>query len=529
MQPERSVDLLGGYDGMRADYRMYQTGPHRKERSGLPVSGAGADWHVNSQSQYMRMMEMSRDVFQNDPIIGMGIRRLVSNVVGDGFQPDPDTGDETVDVALKDKWKEFASKPEVQGAMSFPELERMVLSSVLRDGDLLAIPVIDNDNTGRLELFEGHQLRDPSNTQGKNVVLGVELDSSRRRLAYYVAPGGMTNSVTSVYYGTATHRIPAYGPSGEELAFHVVFADRLTQTRGVPIIQPVHDFIAYHDDIQFSQLVKQQIASCFVLLRQRAMDGPPMTGGSKNAVSESFSDGKSRNVEELYPGKEIRGAAGETISGFSPNVPNAEYFHHVSLILQIIAVNLNLPVQVLLLDPTQTNYSGWRGAIDQAKQRWREIQCSFADRFHRRVWAWKVREWAATDPYFAAASQQLPFFSRCEWHLPSWPYIDPLKDAQADNYQIQSRLNSPRRVFASRGLEYDTVIEEIISDNSNAIILAKQTAELINGQFPDDDHKVSWQEVLTVPMTNDISMSWSRSDQSNTQSVGMNNAGPANQ
>ena len=45
----------------------------------------------------------------------------------------------------------------------------------------------------------------------------------------------------------------------------------------------------------------------------------------------------------------------------------------------------------------ETNYSGFRDAIDQARQRWREVQSWMMGSFHRPVYQWKVRQWAVTD------------------------------------------------------------------------------------------------------------------------------------
>ena len=67
------------------------------------------------------------------------------------------------------------------------------------------------------------------------------------------------------------------------------------------------------------------------------------------------------------------------------------------MLLGILAVNLDLPLCVFLLDVSETNYSGFRGAIDQARQRWREIQSWMMGSFHRPVYEWKVRQWAVTD------------------------------------------------------------------------------------------------------------------------------------
>ncbi len=522
---ERPADILSGLLDMRASYRMSHTGPHKKERSGIPTYGVGADWNNSSQSTHFRMVELSRDLAVNDPIVAPGLKRLVSNIVGQGFTPDPDTGDYEVDVALKEEVEPWLADPTLQGGVSFSQLERNAFLAVLRDGDILHIPVIDPEtNTGKLQVFESHQIRDPSNVGSRNIKCGVEKNANNKHTAYYLAPE--VQSTRALYGGTASVQVPAYDAIGNRLAFFVSLIDRFTQTRGVPLVQPAYDFVSYHDDIQFAQLVKANIASCVVFLRTR-MAGSGSNFGSannSNTTNEQFSDGNTRRVEELFPGKEIYGDEGEMIQGFSPNVPNAEYFNHISLILQIISVNLDLPVQVLLLDPTQTNFSGWRGATDQAKMRWREMQDTFAHRFHRHVWAWKCRELAATKRYFAQAKERLPFYDRCIWHPPSWPYIEPMKDAQADAFQISNLLNSPRRIYAKRSLQYDTVIQEIVSDNTDAIMLAKQAAQQINTRFPDDPHQVSWQEVLTIPQTGDISQSRSMTEDSSDGSTDANNS-----
>ena len=67
------------------------------------------------------------------------------------------------------------------------------------------------------------------------------------------------------------------------------------------------------------------------------------------------------------------------------------------MLLGILAVNLDLPLCVFLLDASETNYSGFRARFDQARQRWREIQSWMMGSFHGPVYEWKVRQWAVTD------------------------------------------------------------------------------------------------------------------------------------
>src|SRR5690606_1028361 len=98
------------------------------------------------------------------------------------------------------------------------------------------------------------------------------------------------------------------------------------------------------------------------------------------------------------PGIEYTGAPGEKLTGFSPNIPNAEFFEHARLILTFVAINLDMPLQMLLLDATATNFSGWRGAFDQAKIGFRQIQSWLLKRFYAPVYEWKLRQWIAEDP-----------------------------------------------------------------------------------------------------------------------------------
>ena len=75
-------------------------------------------------------------------------------------------------------------------------------------------------------------------------------------------------------------------------------------------------------------------------------------------------------------------------SSHVPTLPGLQFFEHSQMLLGILAVNLDLPLCVFLLDASETNYSGFRGAIDQARQRWREIQSWMMGSFHGPVYEW---------------------------------------------------------------------------------------------------------------------------------------------
>ncbi len=203
---------------------------------------------------------------------------------------------------------------------------------------------------------------------------------------------------------------------------------------------------------------------------------------------------------------EIIGKPGEKLQGFSPNVPNAEYFTHVKLMLQMIGVNLGLPLCLVLMDGSETNFSGWRGAVDEARKGFRANQRNLVNRLHKPVYQWKLSQWIAEDSDLRSAADQLGAeFYRHKWNAPRWSYIDPVGDAQGDQLRLQNGLTSPRRLHAERGAEWEEVADEIVADMMYAIEAAKRASQSINAKF-NDGQPVQWRELINLPMPVGVQM-----------------------
>jgi len=122
-----------------------------------------------------------------------------------------------------------------------------------------------------------------------------------------------------------------------------------------------------------------------------------------------------------------------------------------------------------------------------------------SDQFLRPVDRWMLDYWADTDAEMDVLRTRLgKAYYGHKFNPPTWPYIDPLVDVQADMNQVSAGLNSPRRVHAARGRDYFEVVDEIIEDNFYAISKAKAAASKINGMFPNDP-PLSWREVMPMP------------------------------
>ena len=307
----------------------------------------------------------------------------------------------------------------------------------------------------QLQLLEGHTIQ--SNRAANNVVLGVELDEYRKRHRYHIKTDSIQSTGVKV---TRESTRDVRDDNGNRVLFHVYNAKRSTQTRGVTAFAPIFSTAGMFEDINFAKLVQQQIVSCFAIFREQAPSNggglPPSKAGDEfGSVSTEQTDSGVRTIKGIAPGMEFVGGSGEKLHGFSPNVPNSEYFNHVRLMLQLIGVNLGLPLCLVLMDGSETNFSGWRGAVDEARKGFKANQTNLKQRFHQHVYAWKVRQFIESDPALRREHARIgnAIFKHV-WNAPAWQYIEPLKDAQGDAFQLQNGLTSPRRLHGRRGQDF---------------------------------------------------------------------------
>jgi len=505
----RHIPLDGGlaeaFDSLRADYTAARASRFRRRRTGLPSAGASADYHYRSEADYLKMLELSRDIDRNDCVVGQGVDRLCTNLIQEGLTLDVDTGDPGVDRELSGRWEEFWNRPvacDAAGEMTGGRLEYLALRHAIVDGDMVVLPLAE----GPLQAIEGHRVRTPTGTR-RNVVGGFLLDErTRKKLEVWITreevdPSAAVNLVSDI----TPYQVWDRDELGEfRVVPHVYLPKRLSQTRGITAFAPIMDMIGIHDDVQFALLVKQQIAACFAILREPpagSMFGPPTPlGPTQTQTVGSGSGATTRTLEGVAPGMEITAGPGEKLTGFSPQIPGPSARDHALMVLTFIAINLNLPLQVLLLDPSQTNFSSWRGAVDQARMSWRLIQRVIATQLDDPIYELKVRQWIADDAALRAAARRLgPRILRHWFHGPRWPYIEPLTDAQADVLRRGAVLTSPRRLAAERGDDWQEIWTETIADNAAAIRAAKAEAARINADVADGQ-PVHWRELLSLPM-----------------------------
>ena len=489
-------NLASSMDAVRADYDMSRQNRFIRRRTGLAPQGGSADYHYRTESLFYDDIEKARDMDRNDSIVGQTIDRSVNNIVQDGFSLDPQTGDKKLDEDIWQRWVHWANDPDacdIAGEYTFHDYESQAMRSSLLDGDAFTLAL----ESGHLQFLEAHVIQ--TGRRVPNTVLGITLNESGRHEQYWI----QRDPIDALGHKEPSEPIDVHDSEGLRQAFHIINPKRKTQTRGVTALAPIFSLAGMFEDIQFAKLVQQQVVSCFAIFRQQAINPagqlPDRNGGYGLPETEVTQDG-TRYIENIAPGMEIIGKPGETLQGFSPNVPNSEYFNHVKLMLQMIGVNLGLPLCLVLMDGSETNFSGWRGAVDEARKGFRSNQVNLTNRFHRQVYKWKLTQWMDEDPALRRSAERsnIDMFNH-KWNAPRWAYIDPVGDAQGDQLRLQNGLTSPRRLHAERGAEWEEVADEIVADLTYAIARAKNSAMEINEAYPDGQ-PVHWRELINMPM-----------------------------
>ena len=490
----------------RADYDASQATRFLRRRTGVSSGGSGADYHYRHEHKYLYMLEQARDMDRNDCIVGQTIDRAVTNTVQGGITLDPQTGDKGVNTEMRNRWaarSKDADQCDLAGEHTVPTQQRLIMRHTLVDGDILGLPTRE----GPTELVEAHRLRTPRNTK-RNVVNGVLLDAHRRRLEYWLTKDDI-DPLQSLARVKDIKPYKTRDADGHRQVFHVYHPKRATQTRGVTALAPIFHVAGMFEDVNFAKLVQAQAVSCFAIFRQRALAGE--YGGAGNPVTgsqttQTRTDGSTRFLEGISPGMIEEGEPGVELKGFSPNVPNAEFFDHVRLILTLVGINLGLPLVMVLMDAKETNFSGWRGAVNQARMGFCENQRMLIERFLQPQYETCVRQWLADDPGLRATAEKsnVDIFAH-RWKPPRWPYIEPLKDITARATSVATVQTSPRRSASEVGDEWDEITTETVEDNGQAIRKAKTEAAAINEEFKDEQ-PVHWRELLSTPLPKGLSI-----------------------
>ena len=293
----------------------------------------------------------------------------------------------------------------------------------------------------------------PEDTPKENVIRsGIEIDPGGRRVAYhlYKEHPGEANFFSAE--SGQTVRVPA-----EEI-MHIYRQLRPGQLRGqtdfAPVLVKLYELDVYDD----AELVRKKVSAmfCGIIKKSRPDD---------QTIPETESDGQGHALAKLEPGTFQYLNLDEDV--LFPRVPESggyEVFMRAQL--RAVAAGFGITYEMLTGDLTGVNYSSIRAGLLEFRRRCEQFQHSvLVFQFCRRVF----KDWLQLA--VVSGALDLPGYGKnpvpyqaVKWITPGWAWVDPLKDAMANQLAVENGFSTRAIVVSERGENVEDIDRENASD-----------------------------------------------------------------
>ncbi|MGA0890875.1 MAG: phage portal protein, partial [Burkholderiaceae bacterium] len=424
---------------------------------------------ADSEAQYelKDLRAFSGDLVNTAPVASGAIQTRVSHIVGTGLtlqsRIDVDElglSDEeatTWQSLVERRFRLWANSPfaDVTGEQCFYELQDLAVRSHDARGDVFVL-LTRKRRTGwpfqlALQLIEADRVCNPNNTiNTSSIVEGIERAADGEPSAIHVSkvhPGRIIPGVKNEWT-----QIPIYGSGGRRNVLHLKKMDRPGQTRGKPILAPIIATIKQltrYSDAEVDAAVNSAAMALFATMDAEAFkDVLSDDEQSQVLAAASAWDGN------LDSGKIVNLMPGETINSPTPGRPNPNFDPFFGAMLNLVAMGLGLPKEVLA-KAFNSSYSASRAALMDAWRSWKIERAWLTRRLCQPVY----EEWLA-DSVAAGIIQAPGFFAdpfvRAAWCGSNWSgdgpgALDPFKEAQAAEKRVQVGITT----LAEETVAYD--------------------------------------------------------------------------
>lgn len=436
----RSLDAAGG--GRRwSDARPVHDAAQTTHLSGGLI-GARAEHYVMNSPHGWRIVES-----------------LQGNLVGTGALPRSGHPDPAQREALAREFSVWTDVADADGFAAFYGMQANVVRDLAVRGEALLVWASD-PTTGAPQLRRLHpEQLDRSKTQslqnGGAIIQGVERSADGRTTAYWICPRAPGDALAGLPLLSERH------PASEVIhVFRPLFPG---QVRGLSWFTPI--LLAANElaQLQDAMLVRAKTAAMFAGYITDPEGDPASFIGTR---ADNWDGVQSIEIEPglmgvLPPGKQIE---------FSepPDAGNVPTF--MDGIVRMLAVGAGLTYEQLSGDYSKVNYSSARAALLEFRRFAEGVQHHvLIFQFCRPVWD-RFILWQVLKGTISAQSYQRDraAFHSVKWLPPAWPWVDPLKDAQAAVLQMNSNIASRSEIVGERGYDIEQLDREIADDTARA-------------------------------------------------------------
>lgn len=403
----------------------------------------------------------ARYIVSNNAVAAAAVDAWVSALVGTGIKPQSSHKSVRLRGRVNLSWEGWTDRADADQLSDLYGLQTIMAKRTVVDGEAFAL-FINEGSELTVRLLDPEQIASDVTRdlpEGGRIVSGIEFDARGRRVAYHVR-----RETTTTTFQYKVDRIPATD------ICHMFRVDTPSQVRGVSWFAPVLSRIAHLDAWIDASLTKQAAAAMLVGV---VTPGENADGWEGEELGESLEPGTIKKAPV--------GSDGITFS--NPPTVGMDAIEFARIIEREIAAGIGLPAWQVSQDLSQANYGSQRGGLIEFRRRVEQLQYGMVVfMFLRPLW----NRWINTEIMAGRLKGDAAELRGAKWIVPKTAWIDPLKDAQAEQIAIAGGTMSRREAVAARGIDIEALDEEIAADNERAtrLGLTFQTVAANDNQKP---------------------------------------------
>lgn len=445
--------------------------PTRKD---MPFGVDGRGEQLNSPER-KTILKRARQAERNSDIVGAMIYAVQNNVVGSKINMQADSGDKKFDEHIEKLFHEWehAENCDVTETQSLTEMARMIMARYLIDGGILVTYVIDKKAKFplKIQLREVDEIADQSlaKTESGNVLTnGIELTSYGKPVAYHLLqydPNGLADDLN-------TKIIPA-----KDVDF-IWNKTRPSEYREMS--QMARSIVRVNDIDDYSNAVsfKAKIDACTSVFIESDNFNTQFGRASNTPDGERITNVSGGTVNYLKPGEKAK--------QFSPNGQSTEFENFIVTQLRMFSASHGLSLESATRNVERVNYSSARQNMLADQQTYKALRNFLIEHFLRKLYKRFV------DACYLAGllngvnfDPNNPQYYKAKWLTEGLPWIDPLKEANANTIQLGNGGMSFQEYCADHGADW----RERIDDMAEVQKYAESKGVKLNFVMPEQNQE----------------------------------------
>ena len=462
--------VTGAFRSPTPTRRSYAAAGAHRLLADWPGTAQSADKATRYQAKVLRFR--ARELRENSPIVARYAMLVRDNVIGpDGITlqalvPSARGTNSAASAAIEAAWYGWAERCTPDG-QSWVQVCGTIAESWKVEGEALLELIPSANAPGGLFvqaldpdlLDEGLNL--DRTASGGSIVQGIEYDAVGRVAGYHLFTRHPSHSGQKTYRVLAPSRLLYLGHRA-----------RPQQARGVTALAPVMLLLQHLEKTDEAIVVLNRVTASKMGALIPGADAQPLDGDN----------GAPPQIEQA-PGEWWTLPVGWDVKMLDPGQPTQEYDVFARHLLRKISAGLHVAYASLTGDLSDVNYSSMRAGLLVERDAWQGAQTQFIASIVQPVYRLWLETAAMMGAFPLPAGQNAATIATASvWHPRRWPWVDPLKDANAIGVLLSLGLTTRTREANKQGLSFTALVDERAAEEA---YLEQQGVTL--GTTPDVD------------------------------------------